>query len=200
MLSAPVDPPSHRPPPPSRLTAGLVALAVAGMALPYFVSGCSHDWVVIGGLCVNTLGAFILVVPDVPALADRLYVNDLRDVLDDLSTETPPPITQGSRLENVLYSSISEYRTLSSTASFSFDAAENIIEVDDNGDTEEISLTIVQHRLMRQVRRESGRIRRVGLYLLAFGFLLQVSGLLVGSTILLDLPLELVAGGGDSVC
>lgn len=171
---------SIRGPPPS-LLALLVTVFVTGIViLAYAVIGCDPDWVIIGGLMLDILGAIGLVVLDIPALASHTYVEDLRKLQQDLSNTEPPTIRPDSDTHRILLSSVGEYVDLQEPVEFSING--NSLQIKNDHD-ENISLLIVQQRLRRQIARESGRLRRGGLYLLSIGFGLQAAGIISNSLI-----------------
>jgi len=187
------------------VTAVVITLLLGGGTVAgYFILGCENDWLLVSGLLLDILGALTLAVPDVPRLWSQTIIDDLRTAVDRLSKGTLDEITESDAIYDALYETVDERLSLQGAATFELvktlsvtdlgtdvplrlhPAFEQEFIVDDASDSPiHFAPAYIIESLRNKIHAESGRFRRLGLYLIVVGFSVQGAATLSSNTVVL---------------
>ena len=173
-----------------------VVLAIFVVTVPVallYVSGfCNRDWVVVGGLTLDVLGAFLLAAPDIAAFQENSYAGQLRTIREIVVIDPKERFISKRMISSDVF--IEEMDKVFGGEQVSKDSIFKIKEMRENGhpvnyilihqtgldsDGQPISLSNVDRHFREKIESEDARVRRAGVILLSVGFISQILGLLV---------------------
>lgn len=162
------------------------------VAVLYLLVGCEQDWVVIGGLCLDIIGAFLFAAPDLEkyrknSRVGRLHTLHRRVVSDPKERYISKMTTTDETFldvmddtfggEQVSESSIFQIRKLGGRG-----LPVNYLlshKKEENADDKKVSLANVDRNFRENIRKEESAVRRLGAMSLLTGFSLQILGLTI---------------------
>lgn len=193
----------------------LFGISTVGM---YLLLGCENNWLVITGLLLDILGALILAVPDVPRLWSRTIIGDLRASVEQISKRTLSNVTTDELIYCALYETIDERLEIEGDATFNLVRTSSTTELNVDGplrlyNTSELEFVVrddsnspihfypsyIVESLRNKIHTESGRFRRLGLYLIVIGFSVQAISMVFTSALILNWTAKMISRLGVSV-
>jgi hypothetical protein len=159
-----------------------------GIALFYVVLGCSRDWVVVAGLLLNVLGAYLIVMPDIGPFNRLFYAGRLQNARKSLfRSPTETTISpQANWYDEFRTEFAAEFDSVTDASEFFIDDVANQFYLfhrpDADADANVMSVSNADERLKNAIRSEQVRIRKQGAQLLLPGFLLQLLGTVFDAT------------------
>lgn len=205
--------------PPPLLTAVVVSLSFGFLTIGiYLILGCENDWLAITGLSLDILGVLILAVPDVPRLSSKTIIEDLRTAVRKTSKRTLGGVSTDDTIYDALYETIDERLNLEGDATFDLvptapatdinvdvplsyysTSEKEFIVKDQSGQTTHLYQDYVIESLRNKIHTESGRFRRLGLYLIVIGFSVQAISSLFSSALILNWTAKVISRLGASI-
>lgn len=168
---------------------GAVVIVLLGIAASYWLLGCSRDWVIIGGLVVDGIGALLIAAPDLKSFRKRSYAGQLQgaydaEVIDRSSHFIPKQVDWYpvflSEMDDAFHRPVTE-----SSEFFIEEQIDtyNIFHRPKPGvDAQRMSVSVMGKQMRDTIDAENSRIRRTGAALLLFGFGTQILGYLFDGT------------------
>lgn len=201
------------------VTAAIVSITFGVLTVGiYLIFGCENDWLAITGLSLDIVGVLILAVPDVPRLSSKTIIEDLRTAVRKISKRTLGDITTDDTIYDALYETIDERLNLEGDATFELVRAvpasdlnmdvplgycpiseKEFIIRDQSDHVTHLYRAYVIESLRNKIHTESGRFRRLGLYLIVIGFSVQAISTLFSSAIILNWTAKVISRFGVSI-
>ena len=165
---------------------GAIALCIGAVCLliAYYTVGGTRNWFGIYGVILDVIGAFVLVIPDLPKYREYFYAGKLRDALFKLRTDF-----QGSSritTDEPWYDSfVEELQKIMIATDIPdgtwFEIRGDMFRVlrDDMSAKERMAFRNLERDLINRINEQEGIIRRNGVALLVIGFSSQLIGYLV---------------------
>lgn len=169
---------------------GAAVIILVGIGASYLLLGCSRDWVVIGGLVMDGIGALLIAAPDLKWFRERSYAGQLQRAYDaEVIDRSAHYIPEHVDWYPVFLSEMDDafHRPVTESSEF------NIEEVVDTYtifhqpkpgvDAQPMSVSVMGQQMRETIDTEKSQIRRIGALLLIFGFGVQILGYLFDGTL-----------------
>lgn len=163
----------------------VVVVVLVAATVVYVHVGCHRDWVMIGGLVVDGVGAGLLAKPDIERLAEGSTLWRLREARDELAVFDSVTLESDNELFAVVEPSVQEVEPVDSPRRLVFESGVIWVEKSDGGRVE-VSRPPVELDVARRMHERERSVRRLGLFVLLAGFGLQVVGAISGTTLGLE--------------
>ena len=161
----------------------------------YLWIGCGRDWVVIGGLCLDVMGALLLASPDLEKYRQYSRLGQLYRLHPIIVDNPRERYISRHTTENEIF--LEEMREIFNGKRVGEESIFRIKKLGGNQnpvnyvlshkmnpsrDDKKISISNVDRHFQESIRKEKSAVRRLGAITLLSGFSLQIVGLVVDST------------------
>jgi hypothetical protein len=154
---------------------GAAVVVLLGIGASYWLLGCGRDWVIIGGLVIDVIGALLIASPDLKSFRERSYEGQLQQAYDaELIDRSAHFIPKQIDWYPVFLSEMDDafHRPVTESSEFFIEEqidTYNIFHRPKPGvDAQRMSVSVMGEQMRDTIDAEDSRIRRAGAALLNF--------------------------------
>ena len=169
---------------------GAAAVTVLGIGVSYWLLGCSRDWVIIGGLVIDGIGALLIAAPDLKSFRERSYAGQLQKAYDaEVIDRSAHYISKHVDWYPVFLSEMDDafHRPVTESSEFNIKQVVNTYTIfhrpKPGVNAQPMSVAVMGQRMRETIDDEKSQIRRTGAALLIFGFGVQLLGYVFDGTL-----------------
>jgi len=162
---------------------GAAVVVLLGIGASYWLLGCGRDWVIIGGLVIDGIGALLIAAPDLKSFRERSYAGQLQKAYDaEVIDRSAHYIPEHVDWYPVFLSEMDEafHRPVTESSEFNIEQVVdtyNIFHRPKPGvDAPPMPVSVMGQQMRETIDTEKSQIRRTGAALLIFGFGVQFLG------------------------